>query len=615
MGNKIVGSDTRWILGFILFNSLLYMLLGLTFILNANYNDSWATKIFLLIADIGHMGFMPILLYPLLYIIYKITHKKSLTLVIGSLLSVLGLIYLMVDSVVYAQFRFHLNKFVFNMVFSSSADEIFQFPTWMYFIALLTLFFLIATQFVISRYSYIIRSKKSSIFLIGIIICLFSNHIVYAVSNAVFYHPVSQVQKVFPLYFPLTANSLLSKFDLVDRDKLKNKKTLSNKGSKGAVNYPKNELKFKDASKYNVLFVFIDCWRGDCLNETITPNAFNLSKKSQVFTDHYSGSSGTRSSVFSFFYSLPAFAYWETMKGLNKGPVFMKTILEQDYKMGVFASASISNPPFDITVFSDVENLRTNTKTEINTPWARDEKSTEEWLDFIDKYKKNNETKPFFGFLFYDGVHGYSSEKPGEGPFQPAWKEANYLALNNESDPNEFFNLYKNVLHEADERVGTVLRDLEDKGLMENTIVVLTGDHGQEFNDNKKNYWSHGGNYTKAQTHVPLAIYWPNMEAKHYYHKSLHYDVIPTLMSNNQGCINQFNDYGIGKSLFDTSEPNFYVAGAFETYAIVEKDKIITVNYSGNYSVTDLHMNILENQSIDGARFGGIFKSINRFYQ
>ena len=257
MRNKTSRSDCRWILRFVLFNSLLYMLIGFTFIINANYNDSWATKIFLLIANVGHMGFMPILLYPLLYIVYKITHKRFLVLLIGSFLSVLGLIYLMVDSVVYAQFRFHLNKFVFNMVFSSSADEIFQFPTWMYFIALLTVVFLIVSQFIISRFSYRIQSKKGSIFLIAIIICLVSNHIVYAVSNAIFYQPVSQVQKVFPLYFPLTANSLLSKFDLVDRERLKDKKVLSNKDSKGAVNYPKKELEFKEASKYNILFVFI----------------------------------------------------------------------------------------------------------------------------------------------------------------------------------------------------------------------------------------------------------------------------------------------------------------------------------------------------------------------
>ena len=59
--------------------------------------------------------------------------------------------------------------------------------------------------------------------------------------------------------------------------------------------------------------------------------------QSQVFTNHYSGSSGTRSGVFSLFYSLPAFAYWDTMKGLTKGPVYMCIVyLSQEYKNGYF---------------------------------------------------------------------------------------------------------------------------------------------------------------------------------------------------------------------------------------------------------------------------------------
>ena len=69
--------------------------------------------------------------------------------------------------------------------------------------------------------------------------------------------------------------------------------------------------------------------------------------------------------------------------------------------MGIFASATIANPPFDVTVFADIPNLRTHTETEINTPWARDEKSTEEWLAFINNYKETNETKPFFGVCFF----------------------------------------------------------------------------------------------------------------------------------------------------------------------------------------------------------------------
>ena len=48
-----------------------------------------------------------------------------------------------------------------------------------------------------------------------------------------------------------------------------------------------------------------------------------------------------------------------------------------------------------------------------------------------------------------------------------------------------------------DDLIGKVINQLKNKGLLENTIIIITGDHGQEFNDNKKGYWEHGGNFSK----------------------------------------------------------------------------------------------------------------------
>jgi hypothetical protein len=49
--------------------------------------------------------------------------------------------------------------------------------------------------------------------------------------------------------------------------------------------------------------------------------------------------------------------------------------------------------------------------------------------------------------------------------------------------------------------------DLLDKyDIDDNTIVIITADHGQEFNENKLNFWGHNGNFTKYQTQVPLII-------------------------------------------------------------------------------------------------------------
>ncbi len=606
-----------WLYNYIVLNSILYAVVGISFFLNNASTNALSTNMFLLVADIGHLGFMPLVALPILLLLNKLIRIKNVVLLIGGILYSFGLIFIIVDALVYAQMRFHLNKFVFDMVFSSGADEIFHFAYWMYLVAFTVITLIVLSQILFARISIkcVAKSMSRKFAFIAVLVFMLSSHFIFAVSNAMFYHPITQVQRVFPLYFPLTANSLLNNLGLVDRDKLRERKALENTKSNGTLFYPNKKLEFETAPNYNVLIILIDCWRGDCMTPEITPNVAKIAEQSQVFTNHYSGSSGTRSGVFSLFYSLPAFAYWDTMKSLNQGPVFISSLLELDYEMGIFASATLSNPPFDATVFADIDSLRIRTETDINTAWVRDQKCTEEWLSFIDKRKKNNVKKPFFGFLFLDAVHAYSSENPGKGPFQPAWEEANYLALNNDLNPTKFFNLYKNVLHETDHRLGIVLNDLESKGLLDSTIVVLSGDHGEEFNDNRKNYWGHGGNFSKAQTNVPLVVYWPNKDAKEYAHTSLHYDIVPTLMSENLGCTNNEENYAIGKSLFDESKLDYYLVGAFENYGIVEDNRIINVNYSGNYSISDLNMNLLEDQSIDGKKFVQIFKTANRFYE
>jgi membrane-anchored protein YejM (alkaline phosphatase superfamily) len=39
--------------------------------------------------------------------------------------------------------------------------------------------------------------------------------------------------------------------------------------------------------------------------------------------------------------------------------------------------------------------------------------------------------------------------------------------------------------------------------------VIVTSDHGEEFNDTGKNYWGHNGNFSPYQVAVPLLVRGP----------------------------------------------------------------------------------------------------------
>ncbi|QQR94399.1 MAG: sulfatase-like hydrolase/transferase [Bacteroidota bacterium] len=94
--------------------------------------------------------------------------------------------------------------------------------------------------------------------------------------------------------------------------------------------------------------------------------------------------------------------------------------------------------------------------------------------------------KPFFGFLFYDSPHNYNLPYWLPHPFKPYWENVDHTVLNNDFDPVPFYNSYKNTVWFCDSLIQQVLSKLEEKNLLENTIVVITSDHGQEFNENKK---------------------------------------------------------------------------------------------------------------------------------
>ena len=46
-------------------------------------------------------------------------------------------------------------------------------------------------------------------------------------------------------------------------------------------------------------------------------------------------------------------------------------------------------------------------------------------------------------------------------------------------DPTPFWNLYRNTCYQDDLLLGKVFEALKKQGLMDNTIVVLTGDHSR----------------------------------------------------------------------------------------------------------------------------------------
>ena len=88
----------------------------------------------------------------------------------------------------------------------------------------------------------------------------------------------------------------------------------------------------------------------------------------------------------------------------------------------------------------------------------------------------------------------------------------NYLEFNNDFDPTPLLNRYYTSVHFTDSQAARILNVIEASGEMSNTLFILTGDHSNELNDNKLNFWGHNGNFTDAQIKVPFVIIDPTLK-------------------------------------------------------------------------------------------------------
>jgi len=75
----------------------------------------------------------------------------------------------------------------------------------------------------------------------------------------------------------------------------------------------------------------------------------------------------------------------------------------------------------------------------------------------------------------------------------------------------EMIGRYDEEVKEADTILSRVLLDLDDLGVDSSTMLIVIGDHGEEFFEHGS--FSHGHDVYQEQIHVPMLVRWPASEA------------------------------------------------------------------------------------------------------
>ena len=578
----------------------------------ADFDDGLGSLAFRAVMLLAHFTLVSAVLLAVVLFLVLLRAPAWLVVPLGTALSIATLFALLIDTQVYQLYRFHINAGVMNLLLGGAARETFEFSSSMYLQSVAIAVAIIAVQsgaawlwwqHVRRRPGNPRLARTLTATLVGALVAFHAWHIWADASG---YEPLLEQTDALPFRYAATAKRALRTLGV---DVISQPPAPSLGHERGDLFYPLHPVQCEQSgTPPNIIVILIDSWRQDALNAQVTPNLDRFARRAVRFTDHHSGGNATRIGVFSLFYSIPG-TYWHRMLAEREGPVFISQLLERDYDVRAFRSAPLFSPEFDRTVFVDVDHLRL--RSDGNNSIERDRDATRDFLSFLES---RPDRAPFFALLFYDAAHKLDMPRDTEPVFQPSAAEVNYLGLDAETDPRPMHNRYLNSLHFVDSLIGEVLAGVERRGLLENSVIVITGDHGQEFNDNRRNYWGHGSNFTKFQTNVPMLLYSDALAPTSYSHRTTHFDVVPTLMREYLHCDVPFSTYSVGRSLFEPGGRDTLVLSEYSDFAIVTADRIAVIRKQG-MQVLDAEYSELPDGRLTSAAIAEALEQKSRFYR
>jgi len=544
-----------------------YVFLFLLFVLLS----AWIGRDTLVVLPSPGVLFMLVALsgYAFLYVLLVAASGWLLGKVLGSSVQVIWVVLvatlmtmlLLVDSQIYAMYGFHLNGFVWNLIVTPGGIESMggsAGTSWTVAAICLAVLAMHAIVLFLLR----ARSMPRPVILVTLLVlCMLGERAAYGISHLRGYRPVLMAAQSIPFYQPTTFRHAAEKcgVTMVRSARLE-------AGAKGRLNYPKAPLRVSaDAARPNILFLVAESLRWDMLTPDIMPNLWRFAGQHGTrFTQHFSGGNGTRMGLFSLFYGLPG-NYWFSVLDERKPPVLMTQLQQAGYHMGLYTSANFSYPEFDKTLFVSVSG-KDMASDDVGPGWQRDRRNVKRLLGFLGRQK--NDT-PFMGFMFFESPHAryyFPDESVIRKDYLP---EMNYATMDLEADMPGIFNRYINAVHHLDQQLGRVLDYMETSGELDNTIVVVTGDHGEEFMENGR--WGHNSEFHNEQIHVPLVLAFPGGEPSVVTRPTSHLDMVPTLLSM-LGVNNPASDYSVGHSLLAPDGGPYRLVASWDALAYVGPD-------------------------------------------
>lgn len=321
----------------------------------------------------------------------------------------------------------------------------------------------------------------------------------------------------------------------------------------------------------NVILISLDTLRADHLScygygKPTTPNIDRLAREGTVFRRHYSTGVWTppgHASMLTGLY-VSEHGVWDTRKLAQDIPTVAEVLKKNGYQTAGFINNSQVGALVGLhkghDVFEEVwkgvesrlivERVARSIGRRIrgrlgyeDKGAARTNKLFEKWIKGIDR------ERPFYAFLHFIEPHnplnppqpfrdkrlkdvpsrGLDMAKIRKVAHNPLICFIEDLDLRRE-EVEFLLALYDAEIGYTDSKVGEIISILKDKGLYDDTMIIITADHGEHFGEH--GLWSHVASLHDEVLHIPLIIKYP--KAHKYVSEVNAYtqlvDIFPTVM-------------------------------------------------------------------------------------
>ncbi len=291
--------------------------------------------------------------------------------------------------------------------------------------------------------------------------------------------------------------------------------------------------------KPDVYLIFIESFRADALTAAIAPNLYTFQQEdAQEIKKSWSTSNGTHLSWFGTFTGrLPVF--WKDDKILKDeilwpGLDVFKQLKSGGYDLNAYIATELEYRDMGKHFFGELGKLFSVLRDNRKDDPMFDKHISEREVMLLDDLKSRVTTREnggHFDIVGLDSSHFYYTWHKNFRPlFTPFYERPYYLPPSpSDEELQQIKNKYYNSIAWCDHIVGDFISFLKEQGKYDESIVIVMGDHGEEFQDHGG--WLHVSSLEEEQIRVPMLVKWPKSYGRGAPQKTAsQLDILPSLL-------------------------------------------------------------------------------------